>query len=290
MSMSDRLRALARDYPAGTVLFEENDPGSRMYVIRSGKVRIFRRVGETEILLSYLEPGDFFGEMALLERMPRSATAEVVEDSQLIEVDAQTFDEMIRTNKEIAVRIMRNLASRVRELDRRVQNLILESGLSRAVEVLRWLLPQGKKEANGVRLSGAAKLDLPTQAGLPPSQAEPIMDKLTTAGCVRLDGNDLLIAERETLDEFAAYLELRRKYEEGMPDLPTEASGLRQEQRMRAMQRLLEAMQLTPDALHQSQQALSKQYERYLTLKEQFPLDAPSGFTPPENDEESTQV
>src|SRR5689334_370646 len=109
MPSGEALSALTREYPTGAVLFEENDPGSRMFVIRSGKVRIFRRVGEAEIVLAFLGPGDFFGEMALLETLPRSATAQVVEPSRLVEVDAGTFEDMIRNNSEIAVRIMRKL-------------------------------------------------------------------------------------------------------------------------------------------------------------------------------------
>src|SRR4051812_47901749 len=109
--------AFTRDYPAGTVIFEERDPGSRMYVIRSGKVKIYRHLEGKEIVLAFLAPGDFFGEMALLEGLPRSASAMCVEDAQLVEVDQSTFEEMIRRNIEIAVRVMRKLAARVRELD-----------------------------------------------------------------------------------------------------------------------------------------------------------------------------
>jgi CRP-like cAMP-binding protein len=56
-----------RDFPAGAVVFEEGDPGSRMYVIQSGAVRILKRVGAREIELARLGAGEAFGEMALLE-------------------------------------------------------------------------------------------------------------------------------------------------------------------------------------------------------------------------------
>ena len=67
----------------------------------------------------------------------------VVEASTLIEVDIDTFEEMIRRNIEVAVRVMRKLAARVRELDRRVEKLLIDNALGRTLEVLRWLLPQG---------------------------------------------------------------------------------------------------------------------------------------------------
>lgn len=66
-----------RDFPAGAVVFEEGDPGSRMYVIQSGEVRILKIVSGREIELARLTAGEAFGEMALLEGQPRSATAVV---------------------------------------------------------------------------------------------------------------------------------------------------------------------------------------------------------------------
>src|SRR5687768_17190703 len=142
----------SKRFAAGTILFEENDPGNRMYVIRRGRVRIYRHMNNQEIVLATLGPGDFFGEMALLEQLPRSASAQVVEDSVLIEVDSKTFEVMIRKNSEIAVRLMRRLAARVRELDRRLHHMLLDSGLGRTVEILRALLPKGVPEGEFVRV------------------------------------------------------------------------------------------------------------------------------------------
>src|SRR5262249_7959099 len=71
--MLSSLEHLVRKHPSGTVLFREGDRGHTMYVIRSGKVNISKKIGESEITLAMLGPGEFFGEMALLEGLPRSA-------------------------------------------------------------------------------------------------------------------------------------------------------------------------------------------------------------------------
>lgn len=272
MNGTEALSALAREYPAQTILFEEHDLGSRMFVIRSGRVRIFRRVGDAEIVLAFLGPGDFFGEMALLENLPRSATAETVEHTRLVEVDAETFEDMLRANSEIAVRMMRKLASRLRESDHRIEHLLMESAIGRCLEVLRWLIPQGVAEGEWVRLAGAAlNIDLAAQAGIPAAQAKGVVDQLARAGCVRVSGHDLLIARLTTLDEYAAYLDLKRKYDQsGAQILPSEAANLKQDERLRAMQRLLSALKLTPEDLQSRQQALSEQYKRYAELKRRF--------------------
>ena len=124
--MSDVLAAgsldqLVRPHPAGTVLFREGDKGDKMYVIRSGKVKIVKHIADSDITLAVLGTGEFFGEMALLEGLPRSAEATVAEDALLIEVEGPAFDTLVRKNGEIAVRLMRRLSERMREADRQIQ-------------------------------------------------------------------------------------------------------------------------------------------------------------------------
>lgn len=268
--MSEATSALTRTYPAGTVLFEEYDPGSRMYVIRQGKVKIARHNGEHEIVLAVLGTGEFFGEMALLENLPRSATATVVEDAALVEVDARAFEEMVRGNTEIAVRIMRKLASRVRELDRRLQHLLLESGVGRAVEVLRWLLPNGVPAGKFVRLAANTTLvDIASHAGISSTEAREVVARLERAGIMRVDGGDCLIADLKTLDDYSTYLDLRRKYDpepgRGAPEQPKEAPTQQQ-----AMRRLLKALHISVRDMKHNEAALAAQYNQYQQLKRRF--------------------
>src|SRR5258708_36465557 len=121
------LEHLVRKHPAGTVLFREGDRGATMYVIRSGKVKISKHISDTELTLAVLGPGEFFGEMALLEGLPRSAGATVVEDAALIELEQTAFEMLVRKNSEIAVRLMRRLSSRLREADLPTHPLITPS-------------------------------------------------------------------------------------------------------------------------------------------------------------------
>lgn len=108
----------------GQVLFREGDDGDDMYIIQSGRVAIKKRVKDGDATLAVLEKGDFFGEMAILERMPRSATAEVVEDGELIVISGEMFGDMIKANPEIAVRMLRKQSIRLRETNRQLENLM----------------------------------------------------------------------------------------------------------------------------------------------------------------------
>ncbi len=102
-------------FKAGTSVIKEGEPGQEMFVVESGSVEVFRGSGRKERRLSLLEAGDFFGEMALLDNQPRSASVRAATDCQLLVIDATTLDHMLRQHAEVAVRMLRNLAGRLRE-------------------------------------------------------------------------------------------------------------------------------------------------------------------------------
>ncbi len=107
-------------FKKGKIIFNEGEEGQEMFIIHSGKVRIFKKIDNKEETLAILEKGDFFGEMAILENLPRSASAEAFEDCELIRVNASMLDEMMRRNPEISIRILRNLASKLRETNEKL--------------------------------------------------------------------------------------------------------------------------------------------------------------------------
>jgi CRP/FNR family cyclic AMP-dependent transcriptional regulator len=112
----------------GHVLFHEGDEGDEMYIIQSGKVAIKKKVRDQEALLATLEKGDFFGEMAILERMPRSAAAEVVEEGDLIVISGEIFGDMIKANPEVAVRMLRKYSIRLRETNKQLEHVLAQGG------------------------------------------------------------------------------------------------------------------------------------------------------------------
>ncbi len=110
-------------FALGSSIFQEGDLGTEMFIILEGRVRIEKKIrGETH-LLSTLEKGDFFGEMGVLENAPRSADAVADTDCKLLAITGSRFDEMIRKNPEIAVRIIRKYATRLREANTLLERL-----------------------------------------------------------------------------------------------------------------------------------------------------------------------
>jgi CRP-like cAMP-binding protein len=109
--------AMTIEFSAGDYIFREGDLGTEMYIIHEGKVEILNRLGDDDRVLAVLEKGDFFGEMSVLEDLPRAATARALTDSRLLQINGSTFDQMLQSNPEIAVRMMRKLSRRLRETD-----------------------------------------------------------------------------------------------------------------------------------------------------------------------------
>jgi CRP-like cAMP-binding protein len=103
---------------AGESVFHEGDIGATMYIVQSGAVRLFREAEGQRHELGTMGKGDFFGEMSILEGLPRTHSAEAVEDSELIEINSATFDKMIKGNIEIAIRMLRKLSIRLRAAEK----------------------------------------------------------------------------------------------------------------------------------------------------------------------------
>jgi len=105
-------------YQKSDVIFEEKSPGSEMYIIRSGKVKVATTTPRGETVLAILGPGEFFGEMALVDAAPRSGTATAEEDNtQLVVLDQEKFLYLIQQQPAFALTIMHTLCQRIRRRD-----------------------------------------------------------------------------------------------------------------------------------------------------------------------------
>src|SRR5512138_1994445 len=124
MADDELFQRFGKDFPQGTVLFREGDPGKEMYVVQAGRVTISKRAGDVEKPLTTLGPGEFLGEMSILNNRPRSATATCAEACKLLVIDARTFEAMIRGNAEIAIRLIKKLAARLQETNEQIATLL----------------------------------------------------------------------------------------------------------------------------------------------------------------------
>jgi len=111
-----RFTKFIKVYKKSDVIFEENSLGDEMYVIHSGKVKLSTRAPGREVELATLGPGEFFGEMSLVDAAPRTATATSLEDdTRLIALDQAKFLYLVSQQPAFALTIMHTLCQRIRE-------------------------------------------------------------------------------------------------------------------------------------------------------------------------------
>jgi len=111
------------NFKAGEHIFQEGDLGTEMFIIQEGEIHIAKKLGTEFRVLAKLEKGDFFGEMAIIENAPRSADAFAHTDVRLLSINGSRFDEMLRKNPEIAIRIIRKYSQRLRDANRLLEEL-----------------------------------------------------------------------------------------------------------------------------------------------------------------------
>jgi CRP-like cAMP-binding protein len=212
--MSDSLfKKYGKKLQRGEVLFRAGEAGEQMFVIRSGSVRIsLAAAAGVEKTLAILGPGEFVGEMSILTNQPRSATATVEKDAELLVVGVKVLEEMIVHNTEIALRLIRKLAARLESADALIRVLLHRDGRERIIENLKRLARIHHPEPEGgVRFQA----DIPAmaeQVGLPVIEVEEIISRLVAAGFIQIDGGDWLITNVADIDDFLHFLRLKEQY------------------------------------------------------------------------------
>jgi CRP-like cAMP-binding protein len=200
-----------REFPRGATLFREGEPGREMYVVQQGRVTVSKKVGEVEKILASMGPGEFLGEMSILNNRPRSATATCAEDSKLLVIDAKTFEAMIRGNAEIAIRMIKKLSDRLAEANEQIENLLFSDASTRVVHYLANLAEKVPKGPTGHRLSVKA-LELAARVGVKTEQAEEALGKLLKSKIVVLEPDGTLVADVGKLRHFLEFLQMKAQF------------------------------------------------------------------------------
>ncbi len=209
--MKDSELRFARVLKAGDVVFREGDDARTMFVIRRGKVRITKRVRGGEKTFAVLGPGEFFGEMAILNQQPRSATATATEETTLLEVDARRFETMLTKQAEIAVRMIQKMARRLEAADQTIAILVKRDPKTRVIlglmrECERHGFP-GQDESSVVI---DPDLDELSEAlGVQRSETDEVIGRLIRVGVVRPVDDGIEVASLDKLNEFLSFLEER---------------------------------------------------------------------------------
>src|SRR5512143_3229719 len=160
---------------AGAWVFREGETGGDMYIVESGQIDIVRKARGDEPMAT-LGPGDFFGEMAILEDQPRFAGAVARTKARLLRIDRSAFADILKQNVEIGVRIMRKLAARHRRAEQRAQEALTELARLKAAAPAAAPVREGSKpkaDAGAPARAAAAEPAPAPPPPLPPAAAPP---------------------------------------------------------------------------------------------------------------------
>lgn len=217
MAEGDQLFArFGKTYAPGDVLFKEGDSGDKMYVIQDGQIRISKSVKDEEKTLAILGPGEFLGEMAILNDKPRTATATVEQSARVLVLGARTFEQMVVSNAEIAVRLIKKLSRRLDSANELIEVLMHRDPKARVILGLsREAQFGGKKSPDGSVVVSMSTDELAEQVGLTVEETSTVLQRLARLKIVRVTTTELVVTDVSRLEEFFEFLEMRERFGDG---------------------------------------------------------------------------
>ncbi|PKL40627.1 MAG: cAMP-binding protein [Spirochaetae bacterium HGW-Spirochaetae-1] len=207
-----------RIYKDNTMIFSEYEPGEELFIIQSGKVKITKIVDE-EVLLAVLKPGDIFGEMALLDNKPRSASAITFGDVTVLAINKQNFENMVQQQPQLATRLIQLLSERIWTAYRQLENLMIKSDVGRIYDTLliqieKQKIPIEAKKAHNFEFGSKELINM---VGLPPDKGDVIMVQVLEDKHMKLEQGKIFCTDLQELEKtvhfFKKQAALERKRE-----------------------------------------------------------------------------
>lgn len=203
----EELEAIARvsvlkNCPKDTMLLIADEEGDSLFIIRNGRVKVvsFSESGK-EVIFCILSEGDFFGDMSLLDGKPRSASVITIEDSSVYILRRTDFNNIIEKHPNIALKLLKELTSRLRKADSRIESLALLNVSGRVAGLLLQLAEEsGKKTPEGLVIhSRPTHQDLANMVGTTRETVTRILKQLESRNYISLSGKNVTILDPERL-------------------------------------------------------------------------------------------
>ena len=133
-----------RNYEDNEMIFCEHEPGKELYIIQKGKIKITKIVDDNEVMLAVIQVGDIFGEMAILDNKPRSASAIAFGHVELLAINKTNFEPMVKAQPQLAVRLITLLSDRIWTAYKQLANLMIKDPQGRIVDTLLTLAEKNR--------------------------------------------------------------------------------------------------------------------------------------------------
>jgi CRP-like cAMP-binding protein len=184
-----------RHFAAGETLFKEGEPAREAFLLQEGRVRLLKRIRTVERSLIVLKPGDFFGEVALLDEAVSHSTAVALSEGSAIALDRRTLRALLESHPSVATRVVEQLVRRLRDAEDQIEIMMLRDNQSKIVSALLKLAHR----PTGVAEIAMSPVELSTRVGLDVDTVKRVVQRLRDQQYVRIQGERVEIADVEAL-------------------------------------------------------------------------------------------
>jgi CRP-like cAMP-binding protein len=200
----------ARTFQAGEMIFSEFEPGDTFYLIQSGRVELVKIIGDVEKTLDILQPSEMFGEMAILENSPRSATAIALDVVKVLEFNRRNFEILMLGNPPIALKLLKMFTKRIYDSKRRFMILTLDDHQAKLADVFLML---DETQTNLDRSSERREFkttvdDIAHWAGMSSNETKEILGHFVTQRRMELYPDRIVV---KNINDFSRFVNSRRR-------------------------------------------------------------------------------
>lgn len=197
-----------KTYKAGTAVFFQDDPSDSLYIIVVGSVKVFQTSEDgKDRILGILRPGEAFGELAMIEGLPRSASVQALDDAELLVLTRKDFEAYARENPAVLWKLLQTVCERLRHMSEGVLDMSFRDAPYRLLRLLSQLVDRhGESVPEGRRI--ALPLTVHELASMVGSNAETVarlLDRYESDGLVRRDGKNLIVPDPKALTRTLEY-------------------------------------------------------------------------------------
>ena len=200
----------ARVFQAGEMIFSEFEPGDTFYLIQSGRVQLVKLIGDIEKTLDILQPSEMFGEMAILENSPRSATAIALDTVKVLEFNSQNFEILMLGNPQIALKLLRMFAKRIYDSKRRFMILTLGEPQAKIADVFL-MLDESRSDIDKTTERREFKTsvdDVAHWAGMTITETRDILNHFATQRRIEMFPEKIVV---KNINDFSRFVNSRRR-------------------------------------------------------------------------------
>lgn len=197
-------------FQKGDIIFCEYEPGDTFYLIQSGRVQIVKIMGEIEKIIDILHPGEIFGEMAILEEAPRSASAIAIEKVEALEFNKKNFEILLRGNPQISTTILQTFIKRIYDQKRRFMILTLKEPAAKVADVFLMLSETQASDNTTLdeRVIETSVDDIAHWCGISTGECAQIIEHFANQRKIEMENDHIIV---KNINDFRRFVNSRRK-------------------------------------------------------------------------------